>query len=152
MFNHCMIYDDIIDGVSSDFAWHCYKMLAGPPTPPRPRPTPRSLYINAGRGKCVIADGPVMPGRPQRTPRHRKLHGVGHHGCKHACDRSASCQGYSVHHNGNCLLWLESGLTGGGQNWGGAHCRVKPGLGMLEAENSDERESEEQASEEAGPE
>jgi len=45
--------------------------------------------------------------------------------CQELCDASGACGGYSVSDHNNCLLWLETGLTGGGQDWAGARCMVK---------------------------
>jgi len=47
--------------------------------------------------------------------------------CQGKCDTSVACYGFSWSRDGGgtCRLWKESGLRGGGHNWGGCKCKVK---------------------------
>lgn len=54
-------------------------------------------------------------------PKHSYHPGQGRH-CEQLCDESSECHGYSASSFGNCLLWEEPGLAGGGAEWGGAQC------------------------------
>ena len=78
---------------------------AFPPLGSTPAPTPASAYINLGEGKCRSSDG--------HEPAYTYHDGVGDR-CQGFCDDDAECGGYSASMYNNCIMWMEYGLTGGG--------------------------------------
>jgi len=76
-----------------------------------------AAYSDHGTGKCRTATG--------SNPAHAYIHGSGFAGCQSSCDSRSDCFGFSVSIHGNCLLWLEDNLVGGGSNWGNAKCFIK---------------------------
>jgi len=82
------------------------------PTPPGTETT----FTNLGEGQCVTSSG--------RVPTYTYMHGA-HSQCKPSCQKSANCHGYSLSTYGNCILWMQEGLKGGGASWGSASCYVK---------------------------
>merc|ERR1712048_460351 len=73
------------------------------------------VYNDLGTGKCVVNG---------EDPEYEYLDGQGSD-CEDLCTGSVDCYGYSVSSSNNCLLWTEPGLSGGGEEWGGANCHVK---------------------------
>jgi len=91
----------------------------------------KATYTNHGTGKCQTSGG--------SEPAHEYLHGRGLTGCESSCDSRSDCFGYSVSSSGNCLLWLEDNLVGGGSNWGNAKCFIKSSRRQLsESHDRDE--------------
>jgi len=72
-------------------------------------------YTDLGWGKCL------SNGQDPTHTYHDRQGSV----CQQMCSDSSCCYGYSVSGLNNCLLWTQSGLSGGGAGWGGAHCHVK---------------------------
>merc|ERR1712019_155353 len=72
-------------------------------------------YNDLGTGKCVVNG---------EDPEYEYLDGQGSD-CEDLCTGSVDCYGYSVSSSNNCLLWTQPGLSGGGEEWGGANCHVK---------------------------
>jgi len=91
-----------------------------PPAPPPPPPvyyTPRTgHFVHLGFGKCQAGG---------KGPAFGYLHGQGPN-CENSCYHDSQCAGYSVSKYNNCIHWKECGLSAGGDNWGDAHCNVKP--------------------------
>jgi len=79
------------------------------------KPSKAASYHDLGTGKCVVNG---------EDPEYEYLDGQGSE-CEDLCTGSVDCYGYSVSSFGNCLLWTEPGLSGGGEEWGGANCHVK---------------------------
>jgi len=73
-------------------------------------------YNDHGEGKCQINGN---------DPQHIYYPGLDANHCRQLCDAKVVCNGYSVNNDNNCLLWMESGLSGGGGEWGDAHCLRK---------------------------
>merc|ERR1712176_1623655 len=74
-------------------------------------------YSNHGAGKCRTVAG--------SNPAHTYIHGSGFSGCESSCDSRSDCFGFSVSSYGNCLLWLQQYIVGGGSSWGSANCFIK---------------------------
>jgi len=74
-------------------------------------------FTDHGAGKCQTSDG--------SDPTHVYVHGVGFSACESSCDSSSACFGFSVSSFGNCLLWNQQNIVGGGASWGGARCYIK---------------------------
>eukprot|EP00931_Biecheleriopsis_adriatica_P059748 TRINITY_DN3580_c0_g2_i1.p1 TRINITY_DN3580_c0_g2~~TRINITY_DN3580_c0_g2_i1.p1 ORF type:complete len:922 (+),score=25.00 TRINITY_DN3580_c0_g2_i1:89-2854(+) len=73
-------------------------------------------YEDLGEGRCVVNG---------TDPTHDYLPGRAG-SCDTLCTESPTCTGFSrTITTGNCILWTQSGLTGGGEPWGVAHCEVK---------------------------
>jgi len=70
-------------------------------------------YIRGG--KCRTTFG--------RDPTHEYFHGRSD--CEGLCDRRRNCYGYSRSRYGNCLLWTQRNIKGGGARWGNAGCHIK---------------------------
>eukprot|EP00928_Gymnodinium_smaydae_P043807 TRINITY_DN29287_c0_g1_i1.p1 TRINITY_DN29287_c0_g1~~TRINITY_DN29287_c0_g1_i1.p1 ORF type:complete len:590 (-),score=29.73 TRINITY_DN29287_c0_g1_i1:234-2003(-) len=94
---------------------HCQVKSSGKFNAPEVAPPYR--YSDLGVGKCT-KDG--------RAPTFQ-FHGSSNGGadCEALCTMKSECRGFSESEYGNCILWTESGLSGGGASWGSAHCRVK---------------------------
>jgi hypothetical protein len=101
------------------------------PTPAPPMPTGCKIegpsytidqsckaYSDLGSGKCLTKDG--------KDPASSYHGGRDAQACQELCDGNSKCGGFSLSSYENCLIWLDSGLVGGGDYWGGAHCYVKP--------------------------
>lgn len=100
----------------------CHIVSAGYDPSPTPRPTPPPVHVpsgfrDLGAGKCLTAQG--------RDPISKYYAGLGDRKCKNKCNSRSDCGGYSVSGYGNCLLWLTTGLVGGGPSWDGASCIQK---------------------------
>jgi len=76
-----------------------------------------SHFVDLGPGKCQKQSG-------GGDPRFTYVRGAGS-SCEQMCLSSDACHGFSLSSFGNCLLWEEDGLRGGGASWGRAHCLVK---------------------------
>jgi len=77
-------------------------------------------YTDVGHGKCLAGN---------KDPVFSYFSGNGDQ-CRQMCDESTACYGYSVSVYSNCLLWEESQLVKGGDEWGSAHCFIKNAKGV----------------------
>ena len=77
---------------------------------------PEKLYEDLGVGKCLLSF---------HEPALTYHGGQGSAACQQMCSDSSTRYGYSANTYNNCILWTQSGLSGGGPAWGGAHCHAK---------------------------
>lgn len=77
----------------------------------------RKPFYHLGPGKCRTPSGD--------DPEVDNLGSVGMEKCVNLCEKEKNCGGFSVSDEGECLLWLEQELTGGGTEWDGAGCYAK---------------------------
>lgn len=89
-------------------------------------------YKNLGPGKCLYQPPtpptptlapPPMP-KVEKVPKFAYKGGQGRD-CRELCNADKECGGYTNDDVNNCILWLSSGLVGGGGQWGNGHCYVK---------------------------
>ena len=86
------------------------------PPPSRRRRAYTGGFTDVGAAKCgVNGRDPASSYHHQQGPR-----------CRDMCANDQHCQGYSISHFNNCLLFHECGLSATGIQWGNAHCHVKP--------------------------
>jgi hypothetical protein len=74
-------------------------------------------YMDYGEGKCLTTGN--------QEPKHTWKGGVKKADLQKMCDEMPTCHGFSWSTGGSGLLWLDSGLSGGGASWGGCRCYVK---------------------------
>jgi len=72
-------------------------------------------YTVHSSGKCQTMDG--------KDPKY-KYYG-GERNCEDKCNKDSNCYGYSLSNYGNCLIWTQRDIRGGGNQWGGADCHIK---------------------------
>jgi len=92
---------------------------SGPTFEPTSEPTqPTDLtWENQGSGKCQTLSG--------EDPTYIYRGGVGLQSCQTMCASRADCYGFSASSYGNCLLWTQPDIMGGGNQWGNAQCILK---------------------------
>ena len=84
-------------------------------------------YTDLGPGKCLYQPPtPVLAAVDPKPYAFKYQEGTK---CQALCDADAKCGGYTNDDQNNCLLWLTSGLVGGGKNWGNGDCHVKDKTG-----------------------
>lgn len=79
----------------------------------------KAAYSDLGLGKCLTKDG--------KEPAFSYHTGLGPQACQELCDGNSKCGGFTsafqLHEE--CFIWLDSGLVGSGDYYGGGHCDVK---------------------------
>jgi len=81
---------------------------------------PATFTKTQGSGKCKTSAG--------ADPKHSYIGNTGFEGCQSRCIDHEECYGFSVSKYDNCLLWLQSDLIGGGDDWGEADCFLLDGM------------------------
>lgn len=76
----------------------------------------KTSYNNAGPGVCA-SNG--------HSPQANFYSSVGGEGCAGQCTAMAKCYGYSATKDGDCKIFTEGPLEGGGEQWSGAECLIK---------------------------
>lgn len=77
----------------------------------------KEVFTDLGKGQCRTLNG--------NDPKFKYLAVGSQINCRQECALDANCHGYSLSGWGNCLLWMQKGLKGGGAQWAGASCYVK---------------------------
>jgi len=80
----------------------------------------KAAYSDLGLGKCLTKDG--------KEPAFSYHTGLSPQACQELCDGNSKCGGLTTAnqpYQGECFIWLDSGLVGSGDYYGGGHCDVK---------------------------